>query len=166
MFWRFQGLIPRRQGELAQRVAEIVETELLNQHLIREEIQKMDLKPYLDQLASNIVWKQLAPRLKALPLLGSFVNDKLLHSLHLMALESLTNETGPLMEQVSNEVEKHIAVRHIVESKIKAFDLDQLERIVRSLAHKEFRSIEILGAVIGLAVGLAQASLLFLAQGL
>ena len=156
---KIQGLIPRRQSELATRVGEIVEKELFNQHLIRNEIEKIDLQPYLDELATNIVWDRLAPRLRQIPLLGSFVNDKLLYNLNKLALESLSVETKPLLEKVSLQVEERIAVRKIVEEKIHAFDLDQLETIVRQLAHKEFRSIEILGGVIGFGIGVAQAGL-------
>ena len=161
---RIQGLIPKRQQELALRVGEIVETELFNQHLIRNEIRNIDLKPYLDQLATNIVWDRIGPRLRQIPLLGNLVNDKLLYNLTKIALESLQGETEPLLERVSTEVEKHIAVSKIVEEKIQQFDLDQLETIVRKLAHKEFRRIEILGAVIGLMVGMVQSVLLVLAQ--
>jgi len=156
---RIQGLIPKRQSELATRVGEIVETELFNQHLIRNEIHKIDLQPYLDELATNIVWDRLAPKLRQIPLLGNFVNDKLLYNLTKVALESLSKETKPLLEKVSTEVERKIAVRKIVEEKIHAFDLDQLESIVRQLAQKEFRSIEILGGVIGFVIGLIQAGL-------
>lgn len=160
----FQGLIPRRQGDLAVRVAEIVESELFNQHLIRQEIARIDLSPHLEQLATNIVWDRIAPRLRAIPLFGGFVNDKLLYSLNKIALESLVGETEPLLEKVAGEVEKQIAVRRIVEEKIHGFDLDQLETIVRHLAHKEFQRIEVLGAVIGFLVGLVQSALLLLAQ--
>lgn len=163
-WWTMQGLIPRRQSELAVRVSEIVETELFNQHLIRNEIARMDLRPHLEQLATNIVWDRLAPKLRAIPLIGALVNDKLLYNLNKIALESLVGETEPLLEKVSAEVEKHIAVKKIVEEKIHAFDLDQLESIVRKLAHREFRSIEILGGVIGFIVGLIQTILLILAQ--
>jgi uncharacterized membrane protein YheB (UPF0754 family) len=45
-----------------------------------------------------------------------------------------------------------------------AFDLDQLEAMVRKLAHKEFQRIEVLGAVIGLVVGSVQSVLLVIAQ--
>ncbi|MGC9449914.1 MAG: DUF445 domain-containing protein [Oceanipulchritudo sp.] len=159
-WWNLQGLIPRRQSELANRVAEIVETELFNQHLIRQEIAKMDLHPHLQQLATNIVWDRLGPKLRAIPILGNLVNDKLLYNLNKIALEAIIRETEPLLEKVSEEVEKHIAVRKIVEEKIHAFDLDQLEAIVRKLAHQEFRSIEILGGVIGFLIGLVQAGLL------
>lgn len=160
MGMRFQGLIPKRQSELAVKVGEIVETELFNQHLIRNEIRKMDLTPHLDQLATNIVWDRIGPKLRQIPLLGNLVNDRLLYTLNKLALESLIGETEPLLEKVSMEVEKHIAVRKIVEEKIHAFDLDQLETIVRDLARKEFQLIEWLGAVIGFMVGLIQSLLL------
>jgi uncharacterized membrane protein YheB (UPF0754 family) len=159
-----QGLIPRRQGELAVRVGEIVETELFNQHLIRDEIRKMDLKPYLDQLATNIVWDRIGPKLRQIPVLGNLVNDRFLYGLNKLAFESLSSETEPLLERVSMEVEKQIAVRRIVEEKIHAFDLDQLEEIVRRLAREEFHRIELLGAVIGFAIGLVQVALLVLAR--
>lgn len=161
---RLQGLIPRRQEELAVRVGEIVEQELFNQHLIQAEIRKLDLQPHLDQLAANIVWDRLAPKLRQIPLLGNLVNDRLLYNLNKIALEALQGETAPLLEKISAQVEEHIAVRHIVEEKIRTFDLDQLEAIVRRLAHQEFRRIELLGAVIGAIVGLVQTALLILAQ--
>jgi uncharacterized membrane protein YheB (UPF0754 family) len=161
---RIQGLLPKRQSELAVRVGEIVETELFNQHLIRNEIRKIDLQPYLEELATNIVWDRLAPKLRQIPLFGNFVNDKLLYNLNKIALESLAAETEPLLEKVSMEVEKQIAIRRIVEEKIHAFDLDQLEGIVRKLAHKEFQHIEWLGAIIGLVIGLIQSLLLIAAQ--
>ncbi len=157
---RLQGLIPRRQGELAVRVAEIVEQELFSQHLIRNEVRKMDLQPHLEQLAANIVWDRIAPRLRQIPLLGKFVNDRILTNLNKLALEALAGETEPLLERVSMEVERHIAVRRIVEEKMRAFDLDQLERIVRRLAREEFQRIELLGGVIGFCIGAAQSLLL------
>jgi uncharacterized membrane protein YheB (UPF0754 family) len=159
----FQGLIPRRQEELAQRIGELVEAELFQQHLIRTEIQKINIQPYIEELAASIVWDRLGPRLRQFPLLGSFVNDKLLATLHTMALESLEEETEPLIEKVATAAEKHIKIRRIVEERVRGFDLVQLESLVRQLAKKEFQRIEILGAVIGFAIGGFQALLVFLA---
>jgi uncharacterized membrane protein YheB (UPF0754 family) len=160
---KFQGLIPRRQEELAKRIGELVEAELFQQHLIRAEIRKINIEPYVEDLAASIVWDRIGPRLRQLPLLGSFVNDKLLATLHTMANESLKEETGPLIDKVATAAEKHIKIRHIVEDRVRGFDLVQLESLVRELAKKEFRSIELLGAVIGFVLGLLQGLLVLLA---
>lgn len=158
-----QGLIPRRQKELAQRIGELVEAELFQQHLIRSEIRKIDIQPYVEELAASIVWERLGPRLRQVPLLGSLVNDKLLASLHAMALESLAEETEPLLDKVATAAERHIKIRHIVEERVRGFDLVQLETLVRQLAKKEFQAIELLGGVIGFVLGLLQALLVLLA---
>lgn len=154
---QFQGLIPRRQPEIAIKVAQIVERELFNQHLIRHEIESIDLDPHLDALARKLVRERLARKVRDIPLIGSFIDDKLLASLEKMAAEALRDETQPLLAKVASEVEQRIAVERIVEERIHALDLDQLERLIRDLASREFRAIEALGALIGGLIGAVQA---------
>ncbi|MEY3000530.1 MAG: hypothetical protein RL648_744 [Verrucomicrobiota bacterium] len=158
-----QGLIPRRHHELAQRIGELVEKELFQQHLIRTEIRKIDIQPHVEELAASIVWNRLGPRLRQVPLLGGLVNDKLLASLHAMALESLREETDPLLDKVAIAAERHIKIRHLVEERVRGLDLAQLETLVRQLAKKEFQGIEVLGGLIGFVLGLLQALLVLLA---
>lgn len=160
---RLQGLIPRRKEELAVRIGEIVEQELLNKHLVRKEISRIDLQPYLHDFAGRMVRERLAPRLRAFPVIGGLVNDRLLDSLHRIAVESLRSETEPMLRKVSSEVERHLAFRRIVEERVRTFEVGQLEDLVRSLARKEFQRIEWLGGIIGFAVGAAQSLLLLLA---
>lgn len=161
---RLQGLIPRRQNDLADTVGRIVEEELFNQHLIREEILQIDLEPHLEDLACKMVQDRLAPKLRQIPLLGSFVNERILATLQTMAKEAMQQETPPLLEKLSLEVESRIAVRQRVEEKMRAFDLDHLETLIRELAHKEFKHIEWLGAIIGFMVGMLQTLFVVTAQ--
>jgi len=42
-FWKWQGLIPARQQQLAFQTAEIIEREILQQHMILHEIRKIEL---------------------------------------------------------------------------------------------------------------------------
>lgn len=156
------GLIPRRHDEIADRVGRIVEEELFSQHLIRSEILKIDLEPHLRLLARKLVRDRLAPKLQQIPLIGSMLSGSALDTLENMAAESLRAETGPLLEKVAGEVEQRIAVRQLVEEKIRNFDLEQLERLIRELANNEFKRIELLGAVIGGLIGIVQAGLLLI----
>ena len=82
-FWKWQGLIPRRQQQLATEAAEIIEREILQQHLILSEIKKIKLSPYLEKTAKAIVWDRIGPQLRAIPLLGNFFNDSILAKLNL-----------------------------------------------------------------------------------
>jgi len=161
-FWKWQGLIPARQQQLAFQTAEIIEREILQQHMILHEIRKIELGPYLEQAARHLVWERIGPQLRALPLLGSFVNDKTLARFEVIAAASMKEEAGPLMEKVATQFEASVNLKQMIEDNIVAFDLDRLEAIVNAVAKREFRTIERLGAVLGFVIGCAQVVLLLL----
>ena len=158
-FWQWQGLIPRRQLQLAQESAEIIEREILQQHMILNEIRKIEMTPYLEEAAHKIVWERIGPQLRAIPLLGSFINDGTLAKFEVIASASMKEEAGPLMEKVATEFEASVDLKQMIEDNIAAFDLDRLEAIVNEVAKREFRTIERLGAVLGFVIGLVQVAL-------
>lgn len=161
LFWKWQGLIPRRQSQLAKESAEIIEREILQQHMIQNEIRKIEMSPYLETAAHKIVWERIGPQLRAIPLLGSFINDSTLEKFESIASASMKEEADPLMEKVATEFEASVNLKQIIESKIAAFDIDRLENIVNQVAQREFRTIERLGAVLGFIIGLVQVALLW-----
>ena len=158
-FWKWQGLIPRRQQQLAEESAEIIEREILQQHMILNEIKKIELGPYLETAAHSLVWERIGPQLRAIPLLGSFINDGVLAKFEVIATAEMKNEAGPLMEKVATEFESSVDLKQMIEDNIAAFDLERLEAIVNQVAKREFRTIERLGAVLGFVIGLIQVAL-------
>ncbi len=160
LFFRWQGLIPRRQAQLAAQTAEIIEREILQQHGILNEIRKIDLAPHLEGAAHTLVWQRIGPQLQAIPLLGGFINESVLAKFEVIAAESIKEEATPLMEKVAADFEESVDLKEMIETNIVAFDLERLEDIVNEVARKEFRTIERLGAVLGFLVGCAQVALL------
>lgn len=155
----WQGLIPRRQGQLAEEAAEIIEREILQQHSIQEEIRKIELGPDLETAAHTLVWERIGPQLQAIPLLGGFINDALLAKFEVIASAEIKKEAAPLMEKVATRFENSVDLKQMIETNIAAFDLDRLETIVNQVAKREFRTIERLGAVLGFVIGLIQVAL-------
>jgi len=160
---RFQGLIPRQHEEIAARTAEIVAEEIIQKHVLREELQQLPIQSGIESLVDRMIYSHLIPRLREIPLVGGFLNDRAILSLRRQALEAVQKEMPSLLDQVGKMAEEKIDIRKIVESKILAFDLETLEEVVQKLAQREFRKIEVLGAVLGGFVGLIQAGLVFLA---
>ena len=163
-FWNWQGLIPRRQQQLAEESAEIIEREILQQHAILHEIRKIELTPYLDEAARKLVWERVGPQLQAIPLLGGFINDGTLSKFEVIAASAMKEEAGPLMEKVATEFESSVDLKQMIQENIAAFDLDRLEAIVNQVAKREFQTIERLGAVLGFMIGCIQV-VLFWATG-
>ncbi|MFT4902277.1 MAG: uncharacterized membrane protein YheB (UPF0754 family) [Lentimonas sp.] len=162
--WHWQGLIPRRQPQLAAESAEIIEREILQQHMILNEIRKIDLSPYLEQASKRLVWDRIGPQLRSIPLLGSFINDGTLTKFENIAATEMKAEAAPLMEKVAAQFEESVDLKQMIEDNIAAFDLERLEAIVNQVAQREFRTIERLGAVLGFIIGCGQV-LLFGAAG-
>lgn len=161
-FWQWQGLIPRRQKQLAAEAAEIIEREIMQQHMIVHEIRKIELGPYLQKAAHKLVWQRIGPQLKAIPLLGGFINDSTLAKFEVIAASAMKDEAGPLMEKVATQFEASVNLKQLIEDNIAAFDLERLEAIVNEVAKREFRTIEQLGAVLGFLIGCLQLLILLL----
>jgi uncharacterized membrane protein YheB (UPF0754 family) len=162
LLWiQWQGLIPRRQQQLAAEAAAIIEREILQQHMILHEIKKVELGPYLQEAAHKLVWDRIGPQLQSIPLLGSFINDSALARFEVIAKEAIQAEAAPLIEKVATEFEASVDLKQMIEDNIAAFDLARLETIVNQVAQREFRTIERLGAVLGFLIGIVQVALLW-----
>jgi len=162
----WQGLIPRRQLEVAEKISEVIEREFFSHHLILKEIDNVNLDPYLREMASRLINERIGPRLKGLPLLGGFINDGILSQLESMVADEIALEAQPLLSKLGSEIEQRIHVKKLVEERIAGFDLDKLEDVVNQIASTEFRNIEIMGGVLGFIVGIVQLLLLYLTGSL
>ena len=162
----WQGLIPRRQAEIAKSAGEIIERELLSSNFLREKIQAIDLVPHLRHFAARLIRDGIGERLKSLPLIGNFIDDTNLAKLEKLAADEMSRQAGSVTEAVAAELEKHLEISNYVEEQIQGFDLEKLEEVVNQVANKEFRTIELLGGVLGFAIGLAQLLLLWVTGNL
>ncbi|MCG8524960.1 MAG: DUF445 family protein [Opitutales bacterium] len=159
---QWQGLIPRRQADLATQTAEIIESEILQQHAIRGAIQQLDLEPHLKILVEKMIKTRLKEKLVSIPFIGGMINDSTIEMVNGIALQSLKEELPHVIDNLADDLESKIQVKQMVEDRMNALDLDGLEKIVKRVARKEFTKIEQLGAVLGFVVGAIQSGLLLL----
>lgn len=158
--WILQGLIPRRKGELAKSVGLQVESELLSMDEILlafgTEEQKNELKLFLKLYLNEMILERVPVFLRDVMKkpVSHFVND-------LMERESdrLLNE---ILEYLVEERGASVQLARMVEEKINAFPMEQLESMVMAVAGRELRQIEWIGGVLGMMIGLVQAGILML----
>ncbi|MFP4058398.1 MAG: DUF445 domain-containing protein [Candidatus Brocadiia bacterium] len=156
----FQGVIPRRRGELAARVAEAIERELLS----HEDIQAALLDPaFQEALRLRIeagLREYLTGRLgSSARLVRALVSPELVDRLARGGAEEAMRRLPSVIGYAAQELEAHLDIRAVVRSKMEAFDLERLESLVREIAHRELRFIEVLGGVVGFVVGAALAAI-------
>ncbi len=161
-FLKWQGLIPRRQADVADTVAEIIEREVLSQHTIRTELERLDVSGRLDEFVRRVVREKAGRKLQSIPLLGAFINDRTLGLIERAAVDAVHEEAGRMRDNLAEDLEQHLQIRDIVSERIAQFDLDKLETLVKQVASRELRAIEWLGGILGFVIGLAQVGILLL----
>lgn len=158
--FNLQGVLPKRQSEIAASLGKLVEEQLLSSEDI---FQAMNSPRVKEQIISSMV-VLLQDRLHtALPKVLSGSISKLLGD----NLEKIIRqEAETLLEKAFIQgkvyIENEKPVSKMVERKILAFQLDELEELVRKVSSQELRFIELIGGVLGLAIGLAQVIFLLL----
>ena len=158
---RFQGLIPRRQRELAEQCAEIVERELFQQSMIRNAVLGADVGGMAEAKVRALMKEKLMDRLKTIPVIGAFITPESMSGIEDFVVKEIRVLSEQMAVEFADQVESQLQVRHIVQSRIEAFDLDRLREIVEQVASKEFKTIEWVGAFLGFCVGLGQSLVLY-----
>jgi uncharacterized membrane protein YheB (UPF0754 family) len=154
-----QGLLPRRQAELAKSVGDVVGNELVPVDDLLRGLEDVDLTPHLAELLDQAISAKLED-LRRIPLIGGLVTPDRIAQIRDSVLRQLKDKQPVLMERFKQVVKERIDIRKIAEEKLGAFDLERLENIVNRVANKEFRAIEFWGLVLGFIIGVAQAGLL------
>jgi uncharacterized membrane protein YheB (UPF0754 family) len=154
-----QGLLPRRQRELANSVGEIVGKELVPPDELLRGLDGMDLTPHLGELLDQAISAKLED-VKRIPLIGGLVTPDRIAQIRDAVLRQLKDKQPVLIERFKTIVKERIDLGKIASEKMASFDLDRLESIVNRVASHEFRAIELWGAILGAIIGVAQAGIL------
>ncbi len=162
--FRLIGLIPKRKHDLACKIAETIEKELISHRDIREVLQTEDFHLNTARVIKKRIEDFINEKLAANPLLAFVVIPEVSGKLTDMLMEELQKEIPGLIDSLFESVEKKIDFRKIIQTKIDGFDLTRFESIIYSIAAKELKSIEILGGVLGFIVGLVQLLIIFIGK--
>lgn len=164
LFLKIQGIFPKRQQALAHKVGMLVSSELISTGEIIEHLkEKASSEAALDHLATRLAEAMTRKLPQGLPMLAMLVNTDLVGKIRAVLFEHLQELIRELIDTLTPTLEEDLDIQAIVEEKITAFSSDKLEEILFSIMRKEFRFIELVGAILGFIIGLGQIVLLKLA---
>ena len=155
-----QGLLPRRQEAIANKIGEVVERDLLSVDDLVNQFSDPEMQDKMVKLVSEKVRNRLE---EAMPRL---IPQNLARVLADLVEGILVRESRNLVPQVTEFAGQHlteeIRVSEIVRKRILAFEVIQLEGLVREVASRELRLIEVLGGVLGFLIGMIQVAIIVL----
>ena len=162
-FIPIQGVFPKRQKDFARKLGQIVSEELLS---------VQDITKHLKEKAtSDTILKHIATRLedginarlpRAFPMLAMLLTGEITAKIKKVLREQIAGLNEELIDKLSCELEDELDMHRIVEEKVAAFSSDKLEEIVFAIMRKEFKFVELVGAILGFLIGIVQIFLLTL----
>lgn len=156
---RVQGLIGRRQEELAASIGRVVGHHLVSHGDVVAAVGELDVEGLVDRAIERGLARKVA-ELRRMPLLGGFLTDERVADLRHAIVRGLVKDPDSLLVELERALEDGLDVPAIVTRKVREFPVERLEALILEVAGRELRAIELFGGLLGFLVGLGQAALL------
>ncbi len=151
--FEYQGLIPKRKADLAHRMAEAITRDLVSSRDIADLLSRMDWEGEVRDLLAKVIEEDLnRSALSRFPVVG-VVADNLLFHVHAVLTREITARLDRHRDAIVERIGRRLDLAGLIRDKVNAFDLEYLETMVQGLVRRELRAIEILGGVLGFAIG-------------
>ena len=155
--FKIQGLIPKRRHEIGITLADTIQKELISIDDIMKKLENANLDVQMEKIIDSILEKKLASEITAkFPMIAMFLNESALNKIKEAIKGSIMENKDQIISMLFETLEKNVDFKEIIVEKVDAFSLEELERITFSLAKKELKHIEIIGAILGGLIGVAQ----------
>lgn len=157
---RVQGLVGRRQKDLAASIGRVVGSHLIGHEDVVKAFEKIDLEAVL----GDVLEQGLAPKiaqLRGLPLIGGFLTKERVDDIKASLVKGILERRATILEHLERAVEEGLDVADVVERKVADFSVERVESLILEVARRELRAIEVLGGVLGLVIGTGQVALLW-----
>ena len=164
LFFTLKGIFPKRQKALAAKLGQVVGRELFSIEDLMRQIQDADtsgLMAVVDKKLDQFIHQKLSSEM---PMLSMFLSDDLKNKIKTTLKTEVEAMLPELMDSFGNQLKQSVDIEKTVQEKVEAFSTDQLEKILQDIMKKEFKFIELLGAILGFIIGLFQVFLLSFEQ--
>ena len=152
-----QGIFPKNQRLIAEKLGQVVGKELLSFDEIEKKVTDPEnlqkLKPEIEAHIDNFLTHKLK---EVFPMLSMFIGDKTITQLKAAFLLELENLFPVLMKGYMAKLEKDLDLEKIVTEKVAGFSSEKLEDILNQITKNEFKFLEFIGGFFGFIIGILQ----------
>ncbi|MFR8989687.1 MAG: DUF445 domain-containing protein [Fusobacterium sp.] len=157
LFFKIQGLIPKRRSEIAVSIADTVQKELISLKDITNSLNADELEEKMGAVIDKILEGKLESEItKKFPMLAMFLSDEIINKIKSMIKTSILENKETIINMFTSYLEEKVDFKKIIIENVEAFSLEKLEEITYSLAKKELKHIEVIGAILGGIIGIFQ----------
>ncbi len=155
--FKIQGLLPRRQADLADRISEAISREFLTEADILRFLKMVDPGKAMKQMIVEKWEEKVGEVLGSIPMIGMFLSSERLNKIRDQVADIFSNEADKYTELLVQSLESKIDLRDTIKRNILSFDVQRLNSIIEEIGYKEFNEIALVGLFLGILIGVVQA---------
>jgi len=160
LFFSLYGLLPKRRMQLANSLGELVEEKLLSLDDLWEKVDTPEVRIMVSRqiiIAMRDRLEEIIPNI-----IPAKITQIVTDGMEKLILQEIDTIFNRIIESGQEYLKNEIKISKIVEDKVNALDLDQLEKMILGVSTPEIRAIEILGGILGFIIGIIQDGILWL----
>ena len=159
---KIQGVAPRRRNELTEGIANAVQKALVSVDDVAQVLKNVNLEDEINLLLDEVVKKEVKEKLvEKFPFAKKAAND-LFKEVRASVQSKLVDHISRLMDKTTEQLKRQLNIKEIVMQRVGSYKVETLEELIMEIAHREFRLVELYGALLGFIIGFIQLGLLYL----
>lgn len=153
----FQGVFPKRQAQIAERLGDLVANELFSMKDVAKTIEDLSTQPETMEEVGKRIEKTIRGKLiSSFPMLSMFLSDDMIEKVTSLFKGELEDFLRVSAQGLAVKMENSVDIQGLVRKKVQAFSSNKIEELLLSFMEQEFRFIEKIGALLGFLIGCIQ----------
>ncbi len=155
--YTLQGIFPKNQQEVAEKIGKMVAEELLSSEDLKEKLNNPENILSIKVLVEAKIDYYLNVTFpKNYPITAALVGDKRKTKFKDSVMSEVDESVATMIDSYMANIEEKFNVEQIIKDKVAHLPAERLEDLIMKLLKREFKFIEYIGAVIGFIIGWIQ----------
>jgi uncharacterized membrane protein YheB (UPF0754 family) len=157
LFFDIQGVFPKRQKVVAEKIGKMVAEELLSFGDLKQKITSPENINKVTVLIEEKIDDYLTNKFpRNYPITSLFFNKQRQAKVKAELVEEVERMAPELIDSYMDNLEQMIDIEYMISEKVSELSPEKLERLIMGILKKEFVFIEWIGALIGFLIGIMQ----------
>lgn len=155
-----QGVFPKNQHQVAEKIGKMVADELLSSDDLREKMSNPEnILSITELVQAKIDYFLNVTFPKQYPITSTLLSEKRKAKIKDELMVEVNQSVPAVVDGYMENIEERFNVEQIIKEKVAQLPSEKLEQLLMKLLKKEFQFIEYIGAVVGFLIGWIQVGL-------
>lgn len=155
LFITFQGIFPKNKTRIATKLGNVVQRDLLSFEDIKVRLKDSESLKNVNEEIANKVDQALRDKVDTMRF-GAVIPERAIARAHKIIVKEIDKNLPHLIDATISKVEEKLNIQDIVYNKVQGFSDKRLEQLLLDITAREFKFIEVIGAVLGFFIGIVQ----------